>query len=288
MTFGDLIQTLLPAQLLLLFFMTGWLFVLLWPREGYPWLIAIIVPVWCAIWWLMTRPVPSSDDWSFLGRGFMALGLLATLVGAAVRGLVAAFANWRSEPLKKLHWAPAQTSVLATIVCAMILELGPTLAHRIGASATLAFLLAMLVVSGLLATISRPGTIHRRRAGTIAVMLSISLTLIALWQFTVSESAKAFVGGRRYCILVADGERSERLATSRWDLSPLIMRANDSHSIAVNRHAYIVLGEGRSAHWSYMRGGFVHDPSPFHATDQLNPDRRCAPVAGFVERLPWF
>lgn len=288
MTLGEIIQTMLPAQLLLLFFTTSWLFVLLCPREWFPWLVAILLPVWCAIWWLMTRPVPSSDNWSFLGRGLTALGLFATLVAAVLRNLVAAFARRRREPSNRLNWAPAWTSVVATTACAIVLELGPVLAHQVGASATLALLLVMLVGSGLLATVSRIGTIHRRWARTVAVMLSVSLVLITVWPSTVSESARTFAGGRPYCILVADGEKSERLATSRWDLSPLIMRANDNHANGINRHAYLVFGAGRSAHWSYMRGKFVNDPSPFNSTDQLNPDRRCSPVAGFAEQLPWF
>lgn len=288
MSLGDIIQTVLTPQLLLLFFMTCWLFMLLCPREWYPWLVAALVPVWCSTWWLMTRPVPSSDDWSFLGRGFMALGLLATLVAAGLRDLVAAFAKWRREPVEKLDWVPAWTSILATVLVTVVLELGPDLAHRIGALATLVLLVVTIAVSGALALHPKVRKIGRRCAVTVAFTLFVSLFLIAIWPFSVGDGARTFAHGRPYCILVADGGRSERVATSRWDLSPLIMRASDGHRIGINRHAYLVLGEGRSSHWSYMRGEFVYDPSPFHATDQLDPDRRCTPVAGFVERLPWF
>jgi hypothetical protein len=288
MTLGDIIYTVLTPQLLLLYFMSCWLLVLLCPRQWYPWLVAILFPVWCAIWWLMTRPVPSSDDWSFLGRGFMALGLLATLVAAGLRALIATFAKRRREPIGKLDWVPARASILATVLGAVVLEIGPVLAHRVGALATLVLLVVTLAGSGALALYPKVRKIDRRRAGTVAFMLFVSLFLIAIWPFSVSEGARNFAKGRPYCILVADGEKSERLANSRWDLSPLIMRASDGHRTGINRHAYIVLGEGRSAHWSYMRGEFVNDPSPFHSTDQLDPDTRCAPVAGFVERLPWF
>jgi hypothetical protein len=288
MTLGDIIQTVLTPQLLLLFFMTCWLLVLLCPREWYPRLVAILVPVWCATWWLMTRPVPSSDDWSFLGRALMTLGLFATLGAAGLRNLVAAFAKRRGDPVEKLDWEPARTSILVTVVGATVLEFGPDLAHRVGALATVASLVVLVAGSSALALHPKVRKNHHRRAGTVAVTLFVSLLLIAIWPFTIAESAKNFARGRPYCILVADGGRSERLASSRWDLSPLIMRASDGHRIGINRHAYLVLGEGRSAHWSYMRGEFVDDPSPFHSTDQLDPDKRCAPVASFVERLPWF
>lgn len=288
MTLGDLIRTILPVQLFLLFLLSCWLTVLLCPRRFFPWLVAILVPVWCAIWWLIARPVPSSDDWAFLTRGLVFVALFATLLVAGLRDLVAAFAKRRGEQEEKLNWVPARTSILATVVGALVLKLGPVMAHQIGVRATLILLLAVLAGSCLFAMVPQIRSIHRRRAGTVAFMLFVSLLLIAIWPFTVAQSAKNFARERPYCILVADGDFSERLATGRWDLSPLIMRASEGQGTVANRHAYLVLGEGRSAHWSYMRGEFVSDPSPFHSTDQLDPDTRCAPVAGFAERLPWF
>lgn len=288
MTLGDIIQTVLPAQLLLLFLLSCWLFVLVCPREMFPWLVAILIPVWCAIWWLMVRPVPSSDNWAFLGHGLFALALLATLVVAGIRDLVAAFAKRRGERVEKLNWAPTRTSILATIVGTIVLKLGPILAHQVGVRATLTLLLAVLVGSGLLATVSQVHAIHRRRAATVAFMLSISLLLIAIWPFTVAESARNFARGRPYCILVADGGYNDRLATSPWDLTPLIMRAHEGPQSAANRHGFIVLGEGKFAHWSYMGGEFISDPSPYLASDGLVPVTRCTPVPAFADRLPWF
>lgn len=287
MTLGDIVMTIASSNLLTPFLLLSWLFVLLAPRKMYPWLVAIFVPAWCAIWWLISRPVPSDDDWAWLGRAFVELSLIATFMAAGIRHLSAAFAQRRKGHAEKLNWAPARTSIFATIVGTVVLKLGPVLAHLMGAPATVILLAAVLLASCLIAAISSIGKTHRQRARTVAFMLSISTLLIAIWPYKVAESARNFAGQRPYCILVADGGVSERLATSRWDLSPLIMRANESHAVGVNRHAYIVFSEGRSAHWSYMRGAFVNDPSPFHATDQLDPDTRCKPVANFVERLSW-
>lgn len=287
MTLGDIIQTILPAQLLLLFLFTCWLFVLVCPRDMFPWLVAILVPVWCAILWLMARPVPTSENWSFFGRGLMFLGLLATLLVAGLRDLAAAFAKRRGALVEKLNWVPTRMSILATVVVAFVLEFGPSIAHQIGVRATLILLLTVLAGSGLLATVSRLRAVHRRRAATIACIVSISLLLIAIWPFTVGESARTFAQGRPYCILVADGGYNDRLATSRWDLSPLIMRAHESSGKTANRHGFIVLSEGQFAHWSYMGGEFITDPSPYLASDGLVPATRCTPVLDFVERLPW-
>ncbi len=288
MTLGDIIQTVLPAQLILLFLMTCWLFVLVCPREMFPWLVAILVPVWCAIWWLMARPVPTSDNWAFLGHGLFALALLATLVTAGLRDLVAAFAKRQTKSVGKLDWGPVRTSTLATIIATIVLKLGPIMAHQVSVRATLIFLLAVLAGSVVLSTVSRSRPVLRRRAATIACILSISLPLIAIWPFTVAESARSFARGRPYCILVADGGYNDRLATSRWDLSPLIMRAYEGRATAANRHGFIVLGEGRFAHWSYMGGEFVTARSPNLASYGLVPVTRCTPVPDFANRLPWF
>lgn len=287
MTLQGVIEAISPGTIWLILF-TTWLFVLICPRKAFPWMLALLIPFWCCSWWLIYRPVPTHSDWAWFGQGLLIWALIFALVAMFIRRQVARFIERRLPDLDELNWRPARLSALGAVLGTLILELGPAIAHATSALAALTLIALGFFGSAVLAWLAKSRTARRDVAATSAFVFALGIVLIAIWPFEVCRAAARYAQESPYCILVADGDKNERLARSRLELSPLIMRANEYGTLALNRHAYIVMENGGHAYWSYMQSEFVDELSSSHAADQLYPDKRCQPELSFIEKLPWF
>lgn len=277
----------LIASLFIPFFVVGLcssLLLLVWPRSHYPYLIAALTPVWFVLYWMASRPTSSSDGWAWFGEAILLLAFLAAFVAIAVRLIIAAIPFIPSlSGDGPLDWTSARVSALTVVLAGAIFEFAPTLARTWSAS-TVLLLLIILSAAGW-ALVRRRWKRDQSIAYPLATAatLSVAVVSIAVWPFTIVAAAQRYAGDREFCLLVGDGDYSARPAANLMELTPLIMRATESSGWARNRHGHIVLADGRSAPWSYMRGAFVADP---RGSGIGRSGQRCLPEKNYIAELP--
>lgn len=251
-------------------------FLLFAPREIYPWVIAGIIPVYVGLWWLITRPLPISDDWGWLGRLIIASAMILGILIIVVRFLIS-YASETSRFHSPLNWRPAQLSCLFVVIWGGSWLFSPKISQLLGAGATLILVFLVAAAATGMATFNRR---HRARYATVAISLAVGLASVLWWPAVVAQAAERQAGNRPYCLLVAKGSEY-KVASTMLDLTPLVMRSSEGERSAYNYHGQMHVDDNSSKNWSYMKRDFRNK-----AFDSHPPT--CRRERKFARKLPWF
>lgn len=240
------------------------------PMRSYAWAIAIAAPVYAWLYWITTRPLPSSDHWGSIDRAIVGIALFFGVLTAVFR-LV--FSRRRSE----VGWRPAQASCLFVAIWVAVWLLTPTVPVLAGAATCIAIgLVLTLAMFGMAARATR----HRLLFISAGTALLVGAIAILIWPLAVVAAAEKRAAGRPYCLLVAHGIKY-RTANNLLDLTPLIMRGREGNGPAMNHHGEMLIAGEENRNWSYSYSDFVD-----RSSDQT--PQRCEAAIGFARELPWF
>lgn len=244
---GQIARLLLSAMGILLFCL------LLMPRRGYPWVVAVFAPLCAFILWTIGRPTSSSDDWAAWGAAFAIAWLVVALLAAGVRWLIDLGRGARN-PLPPIDWTPAWVGIAITFTVALSWVFAPTLARLVGGWG------AMSIGAITAATLAWLGWQAAGRSrwitGAIAATLFAGMAYVLSWPAVVGRAAEDAALGRPYCIMIGDGGRGFRTATSPIDLSPILMRATEYPQLR-NQHAVLIIDGAAPRNFSYRKGRFA-------------------------------
>lgn len=256
--------------------MVVFLLLLLSPREFYPWVIAASVPTYVWLLWIISRPLPISDNWGSLDRFIISIALLLGMLPAFGRFLHDARKNDLS-PLPELDWKPAQASCIFIMIWGGAWLLTPAIPLLVGAACcvTLALLLS-LAMFGAARCIPK-NRVSFAAAGTA---LFTGTIVILICPIAVIVAAEERASGRPYCLMVAHGS-NYRSAKNLLELTPLIMRGRERGRSASNFHGELLISGKDRRNWSYEYLDFAD-----RASDHKPPF--CEGKIGFAKNLPWF
>ncbi|WP_150126980.1 hypothetical protein [Sphingomonas panacis] len=245
------------------------------PKRGYPWAIGVTVPTYAWLFWIISRPLPISDDWGEFDRFIISIALFLGIVPAFFR-LLLGLRKVENLP-EKIDWKPAQASCLFVLIWGVAWLLTPIVPSFVGAAPCVA---AAILLSALMLGIARLMPHHRVLFITSGTALITGAIAILIWPFAIIEAAEKKAGGRPYCVVVADGS-DYRTAKNLLDLTPLIMRGRETGKSAANFHGQLLTSGDISRNWSYERRDFLDKSS-----DHKPP--HCRAVTGFARNLAWF
>lgn len=238
--------------------------------RSYAWAIAIAGPVYAWLYWIMTRPLPSNDNWGSIDRAIVWMALFFGVLPAVIRLLLT---RRRSE----VDWRPAQASSLFVAIWGGAWLLTPTVPSLVGAATCIAIgLLLTLAMFGMATRATR----HRPLFISAGTALLVGAVAILIWPLAVVAAAEKRAAGRPYCLLVSHGVKY-RTANNLLDLTPLIMRGREGYGPAMNYHGEILVSGEANRNWSYDYRDFVD-----RSSDQT--PQRCEAAIGFARELPWF
>lgn len=251
------------------------LLLLLAPRKFYPWAIAITVPTYVWLYWIISRPLPFSDGWGALGRGIILIAMVLSMSSALVRFLLDKRRS-NIDLLPDLDWRPAQVSCLFVAIWGGAWLLTPAIPMFAGAVTCVAVTsLVSFAMFGAARFI--PG--NRLLFSVAGIALISGIPAILMWPTVVIAAAERRASGKPYCLVVAHGG-NYRTAQALLDLTPIVMRGRESNISASNFHGELIIGDDRR-NWSYKFADFREK-----AGDHTPP--RCEAKIGFARNLPWF
>lgn len=260
------------VALSIIFFL--FLILLFAPRQSYPWVLALTVPVYAWLWWVISRPLPSTDNWGDLDRAIVSLAMMFGITPAIFRLLLT---HRRGPDLPSdLNWKPTQATCLFVMIWFGAWILTPAIPAVIGANRCI---VAALTVNIVLVGISRFSGHYRLFVTTAAGALITGIIAVLVWPLSVVAAAEEKAAGRPYCLVVADG-LGYRTARNLMDLTPLVMRGQESGRSASNFHGQLLISGESHRNWSYARIGF------FDTSIDNNPPK-CKDMIGFARNLRW-
>jgi hypothetical protein len=247
---------------------------LLTPRQSYPWAIAVAVPVYAWLCWIITRPLPISSNWGAVDRFIIWVALFLSIIPALLR-LMFVRQGVEDSP-SEIDWKPVQVSSLFVIIWGGAWLLTPAVPALVGA--------ATCIVIGLLISVAMFGIARRMprqrvifvTAGTALITGAIA---VLIWPLAVVLAAEQRAAGRPYCLMVAQGI-DYRTANNLLDLTPLIMRGQEGRRSAANYHGELLISGEANRNWSYEQVDFF-DKS------RDNKPPTCVTAVGFARNLPW-
>jgi len=253
------------------------LFLFFTPRRGYGWVLAVLVLAVGWIWWEINRPISMSDDWAPLGRMLATGAMLLWLAAYALRMGIDWIVGFKF-PRDAIDYRPFRVALAICITAWAGWLLGPPLARWLG---------GWPVLLGGVAAASFLLLLGRRADRGQWIFLGTGLTILAgvagilSWPSAVASAAAARAAGQPYCIMIGDGDGDYRPARNMLDLSPLVMRANESPYLR-NQHALLIFRGGGGLHFSYRRGQFERG----HEGDEYVDHPLCTPRHDFAGALP--
>jgi hypothetical protein len=252
------------------------LLLLLAPRRAYPWVIAATVPTYASLYWIINRPLTINDNWGEIDRFIISIALFLGILPAVGRVLLVALrSDLHLSP--ELDWKPTQASCIFVVIWGGAWLLTPAIPAFAGATTCIAIGL-LVSVAMFAAGYCIPS--NRANFTTAGTALITRAAAILIWPITVIAAAEQRTAGRPYCIVVAHGI-NYRTAKTLLDLTPLIMRGQESRSSAWNFHGELLISGETARNWSYERFDYFDE-----ASDHEPP--HCAAKIGFARHLPWF
>lgn len=251
------------------------LLLLLTPWRLYPWAIAATVPTYSWLYWVITRPLPTSDDWGALDRAIILIALFVGILPAFGRFLLARRSKMDSPP--ELDWKPTQASCAFVAVWGGAWLLTPAIPILIGNATSLAVGLLLSIAMFGAARYIRHNRVLFATAGTALIT---GVAAILIWPVAVVAAADQRAAGRPYCLVIAHG-RNYRTANNLLDLTPLIMRGREDGRSASNFHGQILISGQSNRNWSYKYVDFFD-------TSSDNTPPHCVTRIRFARDLPWF
>jgi hypothetical protein len=245
------------------------------PKRGYPWAIAVTVATYAWICWIISRPLPISDDWGEFDRFIISVALCVGVVPALFR-LLLGLRKVESSPAE-IDWTPAKASSLFILIWGFAWLLTPEFPALVGAAPCVVI---ALLLSAVIFAIVRLMPRHQVLLVTSGTALITGVIAIVIWPFAVVAAAEKKADGRPYCIVVADGS-DYRTANNLLDLTPLIMRGRESGKSAANFHGQLLTLGDVNRNWSYEHRDFSDKSS-----DHKPP--HCTASTGFARNLAWF
>lgn len=252
---------------------------LFWPRAQYPWLLAVSIPFYVWVTWLVTRPLSRDAGWEYIDRGIFSILIFLGMAALAGR---AAFSGslWKNHNLGVLNWRPFKVSVGCTLLASAGWLFTSPFAHLVGAR--------FLIVASAIA-IPIFAFVQRKFSNRDYQIMSLALTIVAfsgliailIWPSIATSAAKRLAKDEEYCILVTDGRGGYREATSLFELSPLTMRSLEFMGRAYGNHGQILFADGKALHWSYRKMKFEGYADSYERRD-------CRLKQHFVEHLHYF
>ena len=251
------------------------LLLLIVPKQSYPWAIAVAVPAYAWLCWIITRPLPVSDNWGSIDRFIISTALFLGMIPAFCRLLVA---YRRSVDLPSdVDCAPTQASCLFVAIWGGAWFLTPTVPLFAGAATCLVIgLLLSLAMFGIPIRVAR----HRVLFISAGTALITGVIAILIWPLAVVAAAEKSAAGRPYCLVVAHGA-DYQTAANLLDLTPLIMRGREGNSLGLSYHGELLTSGEANRNWSYDHRDFFDETS-----DHEPPS--CVATLGFARKLPWF
>jgi hypothetical protein len=209
----------------------------------------------------------------FAGIG---VSLMIVMFGAVLTGIVIKLVIWSLNDTVSTHPANGAPDAMPVALFATGAFAGLFAVYAIALVAS-AFHPAWLVhvaaaVLVLLLAVLSPRLAGKASARVFAFAFRWSALVIlggvAVWIWLrsgdVITAAEALTGGKAYCIQVASGNRRDDFvaAETRFDFSPLTMRARCSQGWCWQNHAILVLADGETPslwNWSYRKKSFLQE-----------------------------
>ena len=245
------------------------------PRQSYPWAIAVAVSIYAWLCWIITRPLPISSNWGAVDRFIIWVALFLSIIFALLRLM---FVRGRVEAASaEVDWKPAQVRSLFVVIWAGAWVLTPAIPALVGA---VTCVVIGLLISVTVLGIARHMPRHRVICVTTGTALITGALAVLIWPVAVVVAAEERAVGRPYCLMVAQGI-NYRTATNLLDLTPLIMRGQESRRSAANYHGELLISGEVNRNWSYEQADFLD-----RSRDSKPPT--CVAAVRFARNLPWF